>query len=492
MKTIVTWIGFNEDFLPLKDELIQINALGFTNSIHKDIYDQYHFKQHLILTTTDKSGQLSPFLEQKKKMLQSFLKGFYPKHTIEFLETGIDKSDLQNFPIIESQLRSFLQSRDPSEDIHVIAGTGPTAVGMAWCTLSLSMEKRLSLHVMQLPMYAPGGKVSTLKEIRPTLNKLLDDKLREYHFNEDLPSDIYIDEIVNREYAKARALASAIDINILILGETGCGKDRLAEDIVKRSPLNSSKYKPINCASLPDDLLYSELFGHVKGAFTGANHDRTGLFEECNGGTLFLDEIGDMSKFMQQSLLRAIENKQIKRLGSNEIIKDVKVRIIAATNNDLYEKCKKGDFRWDLYYRLGSTIEIELQPYRSRTVDGRNRVLDYYLKKNETRWKRKINITTGATKIISQYNFPGNFREISSFVNGLFALGEPTITEAMLPKRFMDIEANLDESYETVLKLHCIAMYNKYKFDIAATCKALGYKNSTQLKNKLIEWGVFT
>src|SRR5690606_37135558 len=135
-----------------------------------------------------------------------------------------------------------------------------------------------------------------------------------------------------------------------------------------------------------------ELFGHEKGSFTGAIDSRKGLIEACNGGTLFLDEIGDISSFLQQSLLRAIENKEIKKLGSNTIIKNVIVRIIAATNNDLYEKCKAGKFRWDLYHRLCS-MEIYLQAYRDRSEKERHNILNHFLSKSENKWNKKIEIT---------------------------------------------------------------------------------------------------
>ncbi len=490
MKILITWIGFNEDFIKTPSGSLQISAKGFTSSLHKDIYEAYKFEKHIILCTTDSSNQISKELEVRKYLLRQYLKDIYGTHNVEFADSGIDKGELQNFPIIESHLRNFLQRFDATEELHVVAGTGPTSVSMAWCTLSLSMEDKLQLHVMQLPEYASEGNLSLLKEIKPHINKLLDNKLREKNLNIDLPHNIYKDEIILKEYETAEAIAPAIDVNVLILGETGCGKDLLAERIVEISPLPRDKYKAINCASLSDDLLGSELFGHVKGAFTGANDHRKGLFEECNGGTLFLDEIGDISKFMQQSLLRAIENKQIKKIGGNQIINNVRVRIIAATNNNLYGKCRSGKFRWDLYYRLCS-MEIELESYRTRTKQQRNGAIKFYIQQAEIKWNRKIIITEEALEIIKSYSFPGNFREINNSINALFALGIKTITKEVLPKRFTYTEALIDESYESVLKKHCISLYQKYNYDLAASRKALGYKNSTQLKNKLIEWGVY-
>lgn len=489
MKILITWLGFHEDYKKTGASF-QFDPSRFTGTLQKEIVEAYGFDKHLIICTEDRDGSISKEIKAKKYSFTEYMNDFFPDRKYELLESGIDKSDLQDFTVIQSSLRSILQSIDASDELHVVAGTGPTAVGMAWCTLQLSMKNRFQLHVLQRPEYAPGGKVSSLKRIEPFVSQLLDDTLREHHVNLNLPDDIYVDEIVKQEYNKALVYAQANDINILILGETGCGKDKIAEFIVKNSSLSKENYRAINCASLPDEVLYSELFGHVKGAFTGASENRKGLFEECNGGTLFLDEVGDISSYMQQSLLRAIENKEIKRLGTNEVLKNIRVRIIAATNNNLYEKCKEGKFRWDLYYRL-SNPEIVLKPYRTRTLDERKAIMKHYFKILEKKWNRKIKLSREAEHILETYSFPGNFREIFNTLNSLYPLQIEIIKAEDLPERFRYAETQMDERYETVLKKHCISIYEKYNYDLAKTKQALGYGNSTQLKNKLIDWGVY-
>jgi len=490
MKTLITWFGFREDFTSESQSSLNILPSGFTGSIHKDIFDNYQFDRHLILFTQDNSGQITKELTKRKYILKEFFSDQYPKREIEFIETGIDKNDLQNFQVIESKLRALLLGFDASDELHIIAGTGPTAVGMAWCTLNLSLKERFKLYVLERAEYTSNGERAALKQIEPFINQLLDDTLRETRFSLNLPADIYCDDIVNEEYKKAETYAKSAEMNVLILGETGCGKDKLAVHIIKNSPLADKPYKAINCASLQDEVLYSELFGHVAGAYTDAKFDRKGLFEECNGGTLFLDEIGDITPFMQQSLLRAIENKEIKKLGSNEVKKNINVRIIAATNNNLYEKCKAEKFRWDLYYRLCNP-EIILTPYRFRTIKERKLVMNHYLKLLEKKWGRKIQFTKEAAQIIDKYSFPGNFREIYNSLNSLFPLQLEKVRAEDLPARFKMTENEIDESYESVIKNHCIRIYRKYKYDLAATKKALGYRNSTQLKNKLKEWNVY-
>ena len=487
MKIAISWFGFNEDFIT-KGQMFQYNPAGFTGTIHSDIIKPYAIDKHVILCSTDSSGTISDELSKKKKSLSGNIKESFPNHQVELRDIGIDKNDLQNFPVIEALLRSFLTSFDATDDLHVIAGTGPTAVGMAWSTLSLSMEQTFRLYVLKRREYTPGGKLTILNEIKPFVSKFLDNKLKESHFNIDLPAGIYEDEIVKNEYKRAKDIAAAVDINVLLLGETGCGKDKMAEFIISNSPLDQAKYRAINCASLSDELLYSELFGHVKGAFTGADKDRKGLFEECNGGTLFLDEIGDISPFMQQSLLRAIENGEIKRAGDNEVKKGVRVRIIAATNNELYQNCRAGKFRWDLYYRL-CTMEIELEPYRNRTALQRKKAIEHYVRLAEHKWGRKITFGKDAVEIMRTYSFPGNFREIYNTMNGIYALGKQNITNKDLPRRFVELEAIIDEKYDSALRKHCCNIYKKYDNNLALTCKALGYQNVSQLKKKFISWG---
>jgi len=488
MKTLITWVGFREDFKQSGTSL-GVNENGFTHSIHHDIVEKYGFTRHVILFSADQSGVIKKELETKKRILHEYLKKRFPLHEVECVTIGIDKEYLQDFPTIESAFRSFIQSFPMDEELYVIAGTGPTAVGMAWSTLHMAMDGRFKLYLLQLAEYTPKKESAMLVEVRPYISEILDHKLMEFHIGENLPDEIYKDEIVIREYSRAEQLAKAPDINILILGETGSGKDVLANFIKDNSPLKNKTFKAINCASLPDELLYSELFGHEKGAFTGAINMRIGLFEECQEGTLFMDEIGDISKFMQQSLLRAIENREVKRAGSNDIKKIKPVRIIAATNQNLYQKCQSGDFRFDLYYRL-CTAEIELKPFRNRMLPERKAILNHFITVLEKKWGRKLKLSAPAKKILEQYEFKGNFREIYNTINGLMGLGNIAIKEVDLPGRFHDTEALLDENYEVILKKHCIKIFKKYNNDLAATCRALGYRNQTQLRDKFIKWGI--
>lgn len=208
--------------------------------------------------------------------------------------------------------------------------------------------------------------------------------------------------------------AASSNITVSITGETGTGKELVAKSIHFNSERKKFPFVPINVAAIPGELLESELFGHEKGAFTGAVARRLGKFEEANRGTLFLDEIGEMDINMQAKLLRALQEREITRVGSNEIIK-INARIIVATHRNLLEEVKKGRFREDLYYRLLG-LPIQLPPLRERDNDiiliARN-FIEAYCAENQV--GKKV-LSVDAKKKLMQYAFPGNIRELKSII----------------------------------------------------------------------------
>ncbi len=201
---------------------------------------------------------------------------------------------------------------------------------------------------------------------------------------------------------------------VLIQGETGTGKERVAEAIHRNSARRDAPFVRMNCASLPDNLLESELFGHEKGAFTGADQMRSGRFEMANDGTLFLDEVGNMSANTQAKVLRAIQNQEFERLGGSRTIK-VDVRIIAATNINLETAIKEGRFREDLYYRL-NVVTIVVPPLRERLEDIVP-LAEHFLKRFARELRRKMtSFSAEAVKRIQEYRWPGNVRELENSV----------------------------------------------------------------------------
>lgn len=207
---------------------------------------------------------------------------------------------------------------------------------------------------------------------------------------------------------------SSSNVTVLVLGESGTGKELAARAIHYNSPRRTKPFTAINCAAIPENLIESELFGHEPGAFTGATSRSIGLFEASNGGTLFLDEIGDLPPMMQSKILRVLQDKEIRRLGSRESIK-VNVRIIAATNKDLEKEIAAKAFREDLYYRL-KVITIELPPLRERKEDIPELVAFFISKYNQEFGKRVKGIDESALKALRDYHWPGNIRRLESVV----------------------------------------------------------------------------
>lgn len=220
---------------------------------------------------------------------------------------------------------------------------------------------------------------------------------------------------------------------VLIHGESGTGKELVAKAIHSSSPRADAPFMTINCGNIPSELLESELFGHVRGAFTGAASSKKGLFEAADGGSLFLDEVGTLPVEMQAKLLRVIQEREFRRLGGLESIK-VDVRIIAATNRDLQEAVRQGTFRDDLFYRL-NVIAIKLPPLRERSEDI-PLLVDHFIKKySEENNKDASAIEPSAMKALMDYDWPGNVRELENVVERAIVLssGKP-ITIDLFPK----------------------------------------------------------
>ncbi|MCJ7446687.1 MAG: sigma-54 dependent transcriptional regulator [Bacteroidales bacterium] len=229
-------------------------------------------------------------------------------------------------------------------------------------------------------------------------------------------------------------IEKAVDTNITVVisGETGTGKELVAKAIHYNSKRKDKSFVPINVPAIPSELIESELFGHEKGAFTGASFRRIGRFEEANGGTLFLDEIGEMEQNLQTKLLRVLQEKEIVRIGSNKPVK-TDCRIIAATNKNLKEEVKKGNFREDLYYRLQG-LPIELPPLRDRANDIlilARHFIENFCYENNIPLKR---LSVQAQKKLMNYSFPGNVRELKSLIELAVTL---SVREEIEPSDFV-------------------------------------------------------
>ena len=217
------------------------------------------------------------------------------------------------------------------------------------------------------------------------------------------------------------------DAAVLITGESGTGKELVARAIHQNSKRKDEAFVPINCGALPENLLESELFGHVKGAFTGAVQNKKGLFEEADGGTLFLDEIGETTPATQVKLLRVLQDFEVRRVGSNTGLK-VDVRIIAATNQRLQERIQEGSFREDLYYRL-QVILLQLPPLRERKEEILP-LVDHYLQMNASKFNKPVKgLSDDARAALHEYSWPGNVRELANVVERAVILARGDVVQ---------------------------------------------------------------
>jgi Nif-specific regulatory protein len=254
---------------------------------------------------------------------------------------------------------------------------------------------------------------------------------------EQLREKFKVDFIVSASRQMEEALnlvgrVSRSSATILILGESGTGKELIARAIHYSSPRADKPFVKVNCAALPENLLESELFGHEKGAFTGAVARRIGRFELADQGSIFLDEIGDLSPSLQMKLLRVLQEKEFERVGSNQTIRS-DVRVIAATNRNLEEAIRKGTFREDLYYRL-NVVTISLPPLRERKEDIPLLVEHFLEKHNRENKKNVTSLSKEVRDLLRHYDYPGNVRELENIVERAVVLCRgDTLTTQDLP-----------------------------------------------------------
>lgn len=263
--------------------------------------------------------------------------------------------------------------------------------------------------------------------------KILLDKVSEYQrMNAKIQ---YLDNQIRQKYTLEKFIGKSpkilrvfdtiekikdIDSNILITGESGTGKELVARAIHFLGNRSKNRFEVVNCAAIPSNLLESELFGHGKGAFTGATSKKIGKFELADKGTIFLDEIGDMSYDLQSKLLRILQNKEVSPLGSSQI-KKIDVRVIAATNKDLEEEISKKNFREDLYYRL-NVIQIKLPPLRERKEDI-PLLVEHFISKYSSSFNKPIReIDPCALELLESYDYKGNVRELENIIERAIAL----------------------------------------------------------------------
>lgn len=284
---------------------------------------------------------------------------------------------------------------------------------------------------------------------------------------------------------------AATDATVLVYGESGTGKELIARAIHDKSPRRAGAFVAINCGALPEGLLESELFGHVKGSFTGADRNKRGLFEEASGGTLFLDEISETSQALQVKLLRVLQENEIRRVGDNHPIK-VTGRLVTATNKDLIKLVESGKFREDLYYRL-KVFPIETPPLRERPEDILPLAEHFVRRARKKIGGKASRFSSAAAEALKAYPWPGNVRELEHAVERALIMAEgPAVEPDDLPPEIQGAQpqaAQITENLEEVEKRHIISALKACKNNQVEAAKRLGIARNT-LWRKLKSYGL--
>lgn len=352
--------------------------------------------------------------------------------------------------------------KEKHDKLEVIIITGYGTIGNA----VLAMQKGAFTYFVK-----GHDPEELLKEIK----KVAENSVQQEEQEIDVESDSnFMLRTKNKKFSRVLQIAQKAaqsNINILLLGESGVGKEVFSRYIHNCSQRKDKTFVPVNCQAFSDGLLESELFGHEKGAFTGALEQRKGRFEAAHGGTLFLDELGEISLGTQVKLLRAIETKIIEKIGSNRPI-DVDFRLICATNKNLQKEILKGTFREDFFYRI-STISIEIPPLRKRREDL-PLLLDFFLEKSSAKFNQKISrIEDGVMDFLISYGYPGNIRELKNIIERLVVLSEDgVIMKRYLPELQHDFEDE-EEHMENVRPLRDVRrdLETKYIKKVLEICE---------------------
>ena len=328
---------------------------------------------------------------------------------------------------------------------------------------------------------APGGSVETPSVVasgpEPQTGNI---NLRDQSGRDEAFQEIVGQSAALREVMRQVRTVAATDATVLLLGETGTGKELVARAVHRLSPRADSKFVSVNCTAIPRELLESELFGHEKGAFTGAVTRYVGRLELADGGTLLLDEVGDLPATIQPKLLRVLQNKEFERLGSTRTLK-IDVRVIAATNHDLHKSMADGQFREDLFYRL-NVFPIYVPPLRARKSDI-PALVRRFVSEYAAKWKKSIDtIPTEAMNALVNWNWPGNVRELENFIQRCVILTDSsvlTVPVVELRGRENVSSGRMSEAAERQLILEALKESNGVIGGDSGAAMRLGMKRTT-------------
>ncbi|RKY81386.1 sigma-54-dependent Fis family transcriptional regulator [candidate division KSB1 bacterium] len=445
----------------------------------------------ILLVDDEKSIRttLSLFLERQGFKVEPISDG---KSAVEKLKTNFYDlviTDLKMKDVDGLQVLREAKAINPLTEVIVLTGFGTVESGVEAIKLGAYdyIQKPVDMDEFVLLI----EKALERKDLKLKVEQLQTELKDKYRFENIVGKSKEMMDVFSLVFKVAPT-----DSTVLITGESGTGKELIARAMHENSRRKNRTFVTINCGALPENIQESELFGHVRGSFTGAIKDKRGLFQEANGGTLFLDEVGEMSLATQVKVLRFLQNGEIRRVGDNEPI-FVDVRLIAATNQDLENGINEGTFREDLFYRL-NVIPIKMPPLRRRR-DDIPLLISYFIDKYSEKSGKKVHsISPEAEKILTGYRWPGNVRELENVIERAVILtNKNTILPEDLPSSIrtsMEIETGSDDGFdeiplEELEKKQILKILNKYSWNQKKASEILGISTTT-LWRKLKAYGI--
>lgn len=366
-------------------------------------------------------------------------------HSAGDLSTALSELDREHFDLVITDLRlsptedgmdvvRHARAKEVPPEVIVMTAYGTREKAQAAIALGASFYLEKSPHL------ATDVRVLVQQAITKRQLQFENEQLRRELFQRQSVGGIIGRSPAMKELLDVVERVGPIKVTVLITGESGTGKERIARALHGLGPGSEQPFVPVNCGAIPENLIESELFGHVAGAFTGADLDREGLFQAARGGTIFLDEVGELPLALQPKLLRALQERKVKRVGATKE-EDVDVRIVAATNRDLEADAEAGRFREDLFFRL-NVVQLDVPPLRQRREDIpllAQHFVGYYAREYDRPARR---VTPEALARLVEFSFPGNVRQLQNIIERAVALArDADITLEDLPKEIRSSEA---------------------------------------------------
>lgn len=445
----------------------------------------------ILLVDDDKNVRitLSAFLKKMDNNVEIATDGEDAEEKIKAFPFDLVITDLKMAKKSGLDVVRFAKESNPLTEVIVLTGFGTVESGVKAMKLGAYdyITKPPDLEEFKMLVYKALERKKLLKEVEQLQHELKD----KYKFDNIIGS--------SKEMMDVLSLVSKVsptDSTVLITGESGTGKELIARAVHLNSKRKNRAFITINCGAIPENLQESELFGHVRGAFTGAIKEKRGLFQEANGGTLFLDEIGETAPATQVKLLRFLQDGEIRAVGDTEPV-HVDVRLLAATNRNLEEAIEDGDFREDLYYRL-NVIPINIPPLRERR-DDIPLLVNHFLETAKEKTSKKIeSISPQAMKILTGWRWQGNVRELENVIERAVILSNQNIilphdlpmSMQSLDTSDIPAESGWEElSLEEMEKRQILRTLEKYEWNQKKTSDVLGISTTT-LWRKLKSYGI--